>query len=941
MKRFGYLSLAAFAVGVGSNADQLQGKFSGEMPGEMLSGGPERIRWSSPHWDEPWELQTAFLRGVAFSGAEKERVQGSWQFFTRAGDFFRGELESVDDTGYLISNSIWGTRRIRRESIQSLERLAGTHRIFQASSYQEWAELGPGPIRNLRYRAYELEEGWEDQPVLPKFSELKLVEEGDLPSGRIDFGVVPSDRPWGLTFEGEVELIDSAYNLSLNSRGHRGNAPRWGEITLGKRDLDLDRRENQNPENGRSITTTVNYSAGKHKLRFEYFGDRSATWINPGLFPQNLPWRYESDGAFSLTERKTEPLPGWKESSDGRATAKNKGVEVRRVVTLPACFELDLELFSRHSPRFRLELAGGSNESFRLETWDDVLVVTRDGTFKVVRFLEASDREVRLRLRYDHRNRRLFVLSPDERLLVRWTGARIDTGLAGLRLVNEGQDLTLGRISITALDQLPESIGSDQDRVLLTEGEVLPGRLNHDAITDSWRVDSGTESHEVALDRVVRVMHPFGRNDRQFAEVKLQYGGNITLGGHLLKIDRESMVLATDLTETPLICTRKGLKRLLFDDSSSLPNFEFNRSDDDTVVDDRFAEALKGRVSLKTEQEFFYGDLQLREGSEPLWWLPLGAIEPQTVNSQFTGRFLFDPLTEPTLSSVRYPDRIWLNGNTFLLCRLISYGEDRVEIQTPDLGRRSIAVRHLRAVELARPAITNRSRNVSDEDEDSWSEADFFDALDFIKEVGRGETESPTERMEWELPEGVEEMLRLLRSSPVRRPSRPPSHTATRIEEMLRLSRSSPVRPPSHIAIFPNEDVMSGDLLGIDENSVRFRSRGRELTFDRDRVALIVRIAPPEDAGERNRIRFRTRSYLDLKIERFSVEERNLTFEHPVFGNCSIPFDALRILTLGEVRTEDSSGWFDGWRYRPEAAEPNKSDGKADAERELDEAPIP
>ena len=68
-------------------------------------------------------------------------------------------------------------------------------RIYQASTYREWANRGPGPIRNLRYRVYELDEDWNRQQGVPKFSDLKLIAEGRLPSGRIDFGVIRSDRP--------------------------------------------------------------------------------------------------------------------------------------------------------------------------------------------------------------------------------------------------------------------------------------------------------------------------------------------------------------------------------------------------------------------------------------------------------------------------------------------------------------------------------------------------------------------------------------------------------------------------------------------------------------------------------------------------------------------------------------------------------------------------
>ena len=926
MRPFGFLGIAAIALVVELSADQLHGKLPSIMPGELLDGEPGRIRWSNPHWNEPWVFESASLGTIVFSERMEERPQGSWRILTQNGHSLQGELESVDESGYLISHAIWGKKRIPQKSIQLLERMDSPDRIFQASTYREWANRGPGPIRNLRYRVYELDEDWNRQQAVPKFSDLKLIAKGRLPSGRIDFGVIRSDRPRGVLFEGEVELQDNEYHMTLNSQEMIENTPQWGRLTIGDQVLDLDLRTDKRNWRMREVAALSDQS-GKCSFRFEYLGKESAKRIYPYLSPQgssglvgNMRRSYTAY-PHSLMKYDSDPLPDWRESADGKLTTEKKRAAVMRMATIPERFEMKLELSSTHRPRFFFGLGRKLSEaksinSFRLETWDDTLVVTRGDTFKVVRFLKESDREIRLRLRYDGSNRKLSVFSPDDRLLVRWHGARIDSGFLGVCLVNEGHNLTVERISLEGGNFSRQSL-DDQDRVRLIGGKILPGRLHHEATTDTWTIISGTERRVVTLEQVDRVMHAPVKTAPEVAEVKLYYGQNTVLGGRLLNIDRESMVLATGLTETPLICARKGLERVSFLDSEGLSyrsEFDLENIDLLAAPSGHYEAVSLDRASLRTPHEFFYGKLQFREGAEPLWWLPLGAIEPQAVESRFVGQFQFDLSTRATFSAITYPNQIWLLGGAAIPCRVVSFSEDQLVIQTPDLGRSTIDVRHLRAVEFALYPHQDDSR------------------IDWIATLIRVNPERP-------------ESAELAG----RNPNSPNSKAdesdklVERIENALRIPHLSPAQPASYLIVANNGDVLRGELLGIDEDSVRLRLKRRELTFERNRIRLIVRMVPPERVAERNLIRVMTKSFLDLDLqfEGLSVEEDQLALESPVFGRCLIPFGELHTLTLGDFLAEYNLGGFDTWVIKSNAALPNDSNRHPDPGPSPEENPIP
>ena len=782
MKSRPILCLLVLATGGGPVADELRWKNGDVMPGVLLGGGADRIRWSSPHWPEPWVLQTGSLESVRFDSTP-DASGGTWRILTFAGDVLLADPEGADDLFLHIDGPIPGARRIRRDAVRMMERVDVPDRIFLADSYRDWLDRGSGPILDLRYRVYALGAGWDREGEIPDFSRMEPIDEGKLPEGRIDFGVVRFDGPRAVVFEGEIELLDSDHTMNMSAFYSEGGVANWGRLTVGSHELEIDHRKDRDP-GSYTRRSSFHDTPGRRDLRFEYIGDAAEHPICPGLLPEGVGGPFFGLGVpRSLLAAGAVPRPEWKADSDGELTTERFATLVRPMV-VPESFEIELELSSSRSPRFRFGLgptlsAGSSVDAFRLETWGEALVVTRGDFFETVRILEEGEREVRLRLHYDGSERRLMVLALDGTLLARWEGERIDPGDSGICLVNRGDDLTVERICLTRLCSGAESSGFARDRVHLVGGGTLPGSLRRDAATGAWSVLSGEESRDLELDRVVRVVHAARERDPVPADAVLIYGRGEILKGRLLEVGQETVTLATGLDVEPMICSREGLVSLQFFSSDHRKRFQ------DSI--------------LRTDEFTLQGKLVLQAGEEPLWWLPEGAREPQPLASRITGRV--ERLRTASIGS-NPPHRIWFHGNMSVPCRLISCDADLVEIETPLLGRCTLASRYIRAIELDRRPV----RLVPEREAFRWLE-EWLERIPPENIMGNG---TPT-------PVVV-----------------PDDEVVERIKEALIIPRIRQDPPPTHLLVARNGDVRRGNLVSIDENSVRLRVRQREQVLARD-----------------------------------------------------------------------------------------------------------
>ena len=836
------------------------------IPGRLLESRAGEIRWSLPDWDEPWVLDPAVLDSVGFASPSDVPV-GAFRVLTIAGDILQADLEAADDESFHFASPLLGSLRIRRDAVRMMERTDNdTVRVFLASGYRDWVEGEKGPIRNLRYRVYEVAPGWEDDAADPPgFSQAEPIAEGRLPGGRIDFGVTQWDEPRAIVFEGEIRPDDEDYRAGiLYGDGDPGVPPRgpgiatWSRFGIGDQSLELDRRENP----GEANFADWSFAPEWQPLRVEHVnpggGDHVLVFFNPvGIRnPDPDAWK-----RLSLMAHSVEPVPGWRKGRDGNLMIDG-GVSVFREVEMPESFELELELASGRGPRFVLGLGESpgiarSTDAFRLETWDDGLVVTRGASFEPLRILGDEEKEIRLRLCYDGGNRHLKAVDHDGTMLAEWRGARIDAGPSGLCLVNKGDDLTIRRLCLTRITGRLESVLSDRHRVRLRDGTIVPGTLHQESSDGAWFIDSGGERRPVDPGRLDRVATSSDTRPSLSSDVVLDYGNGTSVRGRLIAVGSDALTLSTAFIEEPVVCSREGLASLVLETGT-----------DGTAPD-------AGEYRLHAPGYALQGRLLLEDGEEPLRWLPAGARRAQSLSPRFRGRFQALRLPERDRRREDYPHRVHLEAGDVLVCRAISCDSDRMELETQLMGRRLVSSRHVRAVELDRlpiPLIPHHSETPFPASSSGDAEFDF-DAV------------------------------------------------SARIREALILPRFLQDRPPTHLLVAGNGDVRRGNLLALDADSIRFETRLREMSLPRDLISKVVRIAASEPVDRKDRILAVLWTGSRLIFEHLAADADTLVLQSATHGRSAIPLDAIRELTFGDYETDRYPGIRADWVVRSLEAE--------------------
>ena len=824
------------------------------LSGTLMESRADRIRWSGPHWDQPWELAPEALDSIRFL-APSEAPGGAFRIRTATRDILLADPAGADPEAFVLESFLLGSVRIRRDAIRSMERVVGSGKILLAVRYRDW--IPPSPVRKLRYRTYHLDPRWEEEE-LPDLSGMAPLAEGDLPDGRIDFGVTSWDAPRAIVFEGEIRVRpdggDLAMSLALAGPGRPTNPPgSYSRFTVGNRVLVLDRRKETCLADRR--LSPLGLEPGWHPLRFVHAGSGRGALVGAAFGPaRGVPGTYGP--VMAPVE---DPLPGWRKGVNGHPTTSKRATVLREVEHLPGSFEMELDLISGRRPRFGLELGepardAGSPGAFGVRTRGDLLVVSQGDAFRPVRKLEEADRTVRLRLLHDGEQRRLMVLDWNGEVLTDWRDMRIGTGASVVRIVNHGADLTVRSLIVSPFRGGLDTVDFKRDRVRLVDGTVVPGVLRHDPATGGWRIDSGERSRAVALESVDRVDSFSGGSIPASSPARLVWRNGTTVQGRLAGVSGDSIVLDTAFSGEPVECSREGLEFLTFLSRPSSPPAPPE------------AHRLYGRDLV------LQGRLVPEAGEDPLRWLPEGAVRSQPFPAPLREALQIFLHPGRDADPRREPHRIQLDGGEFLVCRVLSFDPRELVIEAPLSGRRAIPSRHVKAIELDPGPMR--------------------------------------------LPRFDHPFLGISRDPPRRPPPEDPA-LEKRIEAALAIPRIKQESPPTHLLVAGNGDVRRGRLLAMDADSLRFRTRLRELTLERKLVRLVVRITAPGNGDPKERSRLILRNGSVFLFEGVASDGENLILQSGIHGRWRIPPDAIRELTLGEFVDELDPDDYSDWVARP------------------------
>ncbi|MCP4450455.1 MAG: hypothetical protein GY809_03265, partial [Planctomycetes bacterium] len=535
-------------------------------------------------------------------------------------------------------------------------------------------------------------------------------------------------------------------------------------------------------------------------------------------------------------------------------------------IEIPEQFEMDLELHASTSPRFALalgmEIPGPeSNESLRLETWENDLVVIQDKVFEPVMAIPKDQHDVRLRLVYASDARELRVYDATGQLLVNVKGVQPATGISGIFLRNRGDDLTVRRLSVYRRTHasMRQVFDASRTRVHLMDGQVVYGHL-HVAEGGAYVVDQTGARHDIDLTEIDRIARPGAALSVHADMSELSYAAGAIVRGRVVQMDPDVIKLHTAFSDEPVTCMLAGASLLRF--GTSVPEGAAPGEDTDQLF--TAAGRLRGQLSFDVK-------------GMPLTWQASGAARPLRLASGCGARV--ERSTQAVARGApfdtdQFPHVLYSKNGEVIPCRILSYDKTTLGFESPFIKQRNMPSMHVKAIEF------DRSRY--------------------------GQVNATIRSVAWD---GRVEDLSLVVDS-------------AKLERALTVPRFSRDNPPSHVLVARNGDLKRGRLVGITAQSIEFESKLRTQIVPVDRAVRVVNISKPEEkSSDTTDLKGQVRVCLEAgSILLFKVLESRdgqLIGHSALYGDMAIPADSIRDLNLGGLDKAAIRSVFKDWVVRP------------------------
>lgn len=808
------------------------------LPGRMLDCAGGKVLWSSPIFADDLTVEVRALESIVFESGS-DRISETLRVRTIFGDVFGADLVGSDQESFLLSNRHFGPFRVSRGAVGSLQPSAQPSLIFDGSRLDDWYPAGEAPISDLSYRVYREDRGWNGNEF-PDLWRLEPIDQGHLPAGSLDPGLAGVEGRYGVAFDGRIDIREAdVYRIDLW-------ADDWARLFLdgryvaGFRDLRSGSAAEQDSQ-------LIHLERGFHFLRVEY--------VNLGG-DSGLVANLTGPDARSRPLAGPNPGSGWKPGPGGRPQTDRTGSALVRGIELPERFEIKIELKSSSSPRFVLALENNpqtaeSTETFRLETWGDELVLVQGGAFRSVMTLPGDRHDIGLRLGVDSEVGEAGVFGEDGTLLANLRGVEL-AGESGIYLRNGGRDLTVWHLSVHRWPAV-QAVHPDEDATAPND------RTNRQSVPSDVGVLTGLDS------------------------VELSYRDGSILRGQIVGFAPDQIFLRTAFSETSVASALGGVVILRFDREGSTAR----------------------PSSAETDRLFFApghlrGTLVFGVAGSPLGWKLEGADTPLRLRPTAGLRVERNPgrvAIGASYDCERYPHVAYLKTGEVIPCRVTSYDQATLGLQSPFLTGREMAAALVKGIQFG-PVL---QRILSGDDRSG---------------KGRQGRTDP-----------------VLSGVPV---------DEVRLQRALTVPRFSRARPPSHILVAKTGDITRGTLLGIKDSTLLFESKLRRLSVALDRLACVVDVRPAEppagempDAGAATiESRAADDSFPDacvcarladgpvLIFEARELVNGRLSGPSPAHGYVAVPVDNIQDLTFGRRAAVDLESRFAEWTLRP-AREPD------------------
>ncbi len=280
-----------------------------------------------------------------------------------------------------------------------------------------------------------------------------------------------------------------------------------------------------------------------------------------------LPYQGPS-GLAGWQSHLTHRLADWSNGERGTLTTHTWNRAIALPVDLPQSVLIEFTITASKRPQFSLGFSKAEDESPKIETWEDELVVTDALAFKPLRTLQATDRSVALRLTWD-RTSHIFTLHDQSGKSLASITAKRPIRQPAIVLRNKGSDLTLAHLSIRPWNGQPlPQLDAKAPRIDFLGGRALNATLRGLAAGCEAVPTDGSTPIALAWDQLAAfdagpasTPQPPPLNPPPPA-TRLAFADGSTLTGDLVNITNGLATVRTPIATEPLTAPIAGLTRI-------------------------------------------------------------------------------------------------------------------------------------------------------------------------------------------------------------------------------------------------------------------------------------------------------------------------------------------------------------------------------------------
>ena len=288
----------------------------------------------------------------------------------------------------------------------------------------------------------------------------------------------------------------------------------------------------------------------------------------------------------------------------------------------PKQYEVYLKWKDSPGFEFCVQAKDSQNFSFRLETWDDTLVLLVGKQFKPV--LKFKEEQKRLALRIFHKpdNGNVIVCSNDGKLLVELRPKNLQKiNEVGFFLKNKGSYLALESLNVLKWDGSKPSQGEnvEKSRIVFSNGTTKQAKISsYDPEKKSLIIESSVQDeaqNQLVLSSIARIQFEAAPTTASQETARVLYSDGMFLRGELITIRDQEVKLKIPSSNQPLSLSLNGCRNIDFPTLSS--------------------DAPKSGSRLKWENGQSHGMVTSSNSDGfPLAWSPVGARKEVTLRKE-------------------------------------------------------------------------------------------------------------------------------------------------------------------------------------------------------------------------------------------------------------------------------------------------------------------